>query len=322
MSRVGSAISWIQGCRWTRYTCISDPGFKRFKICRIIRHCVSLCRLYNLVRAHGSSNIYALIKLEWKLGRPAQPPHASRAAMHGWGEGWGTFPWERDVDITPPQNQKRRTPGTRAVVWYVDSSHTPHNFPSKVSPKENGKNDEKPLNSLIIGEIIFAVLNIEKKIVIVRFRHFWRQDIVFLLCCGMHYLLRTPGKRFFPSQTTSAQGINGLLLWRLSNERQGSVLKSVATTLSPISSCKSASFLRWFICYTARKPARWPLHPDCVSSAFLHAIQIAKAPSSRYIRAFKVSAKSSQQESSGNGKLGIAYQPPSMESDGQEAMTR
>ena len=110
-----------------------------------------------------------------------------------------------------------------------------------------------------------------------------------------------------------------MLLRKEKNGRQASIPKSVATTSSPVGSCKSGSFLRLLFGYSAGKPVRGPFHPDYVPSVFSHAIQVAKAPSSRYIRAVKRSAKRSLHESSGTRKRGMAYQPPSSESDEQEA---
>ena len=46
-----------------------------------------------------------------------------------------------------------------------------------------------------------------------------------------------------------------------------------------------------------------------------------KFPALAIIRSVKLSAKRSQQESSGTRKCGMAYQPTSIESEEQEAMT-
>ena len=115
---------------------------------------------------------------------------------------------------------------------------------------------------------------ITEKIVIVRACHLWWKDSVFVLCSGTHYWLWTPWKKF--------------LVQRGNTGRQESILKSAATISSPISGCNFASFLCLFICFSARKPARGSFYPDCVHSVFPHATQITKAPSSRYIRAFKL----------------------------------
>ena len=98
--------------------------------------------------------------------------------------------------------------------------------------------------------------------------------------------------------------MNGLLLLKERCGRQASIPKSVATTSSPVSSYKSGSFLCLFFCYSAGKPVKGPLHPDYVPSVFSPAIQVAKAPSGRYIRAVKRSAKRSLHESSGTRKRG------------------
>ena len=94
-------------------------------------------------------------------------------------------------------------------------------------------------------------------------------------CCGMHYPLWTPWKAlfYFPNDKCfKHKWIVGMKReqWILSNN-----LKFLATTPSLISSCKSATLFCLFICCSKRKPARGPLHPDCVLSVFPHTIQIA-----------------------------------------------
>ena len=73
----------------------------------------------------------------------------------------------------------------------------------------------RPLKSLI-GERIFMVLNIEKKFVIVRVRHFGRQDTVFLLCCGMQYSLSTRWKTL--CSLTNGKGLRDKWIARVKRE--------------------------------------------------------------------------------------------------------
>ena len=91
-----------------------------------------------------------------------------------------------------------------------------------------------------------------------------------------------------------------------------------------MSSCKSAYFLCLIYLFFCKKASQRPLYSDFEPSVFPHAVQNAQAPSSCYIPAViaKLSGKSPQQESPGTGKWGMAYQPPSIELDEQEAMTR
>ena len=125
----------------------------------------------------------------------------------------------------------------------------------------------------LIGDRIFTVLNIEKICSSTCPPFCTVRQCIFVLCCGIHYSLRTCWKTlFFPKRQALRRQIGCWYEKKGNNGRQASILKSVATTSSPISSTKSALFLYVFIRFSARKPAREPLYPDCVPSVFPHAM--------------------------------------------------
>ena len=107
------------------------------------------------------------------------------------------------------------------------------------------------------------------------------------------------GKRFFLSQTTSAQERNGFLVRIGNNGRQAGILKSVATTSSFVNMLLFCVYL--FVFPQQSQPEGHSI-PIVYLQFLPHTIQIAKVPSGRYILAFKLFAKSSQQECSGTGK--------------------